>query len=221
MKKILFATAISLIFSVLLFAQNLPTIPLHLDLPAAPMPYKIDGKIHLLYELHITSYRRTPVILDKLEVFGEKGESSSLASYDGSTLTGMIGAPGTVEKADAKKLIKPGERAIVFIDITLDRNLPTPNVLRHRLHISRPGSKDAARWIEHKGFKVNTNTPPIISPPLRGTGWIAFNGVSNFSDHRRATIVLSGSAFLAQRFAIDWAKVAEEDELKRISRLDT
>ena len=44
-------------------------------------------------------------------------------------------------------------------------------------------------------------------PPLRGDNWLAGNGPSNSSGHRRALIPIDGRARIAQRFAIDWVRL--------------
>jgi hypothetical protein len=46
-----------------------------------------------------------------------------------------------------------------------------------------------------------------IAPPLRGAGWVAANGPSASSGHRRAILAVGGHAALAQRFAIDWVRI--------------
>ncbi len=95
------------------------------------------------------------------------------------------------------------------MQVTLDDKIPVPNILRHRLHIARPSIKNSVRTLEHKGIEVKTKTPPIISSPLLGDGWVSFNGISNVSGHRRTIIPLNGTANIAQRFAIDWVKLGE------------
>ena len=45
-----------------------------------------------------------------------------------------------------------------------------------------------------------------IAAPLRGDNWLAGNGPSNSSGHRRALIPVDGRAQIAQRFAIDWVR---------------
>ena len=47
----------------------------------------------------------------------------------------------------------------------------------------------------------------MLGPPLRGENWIAANGPSNTSIHRRALIPLNGNVRIAQRFAIDWVQM--------------
>jgi hypothetical protein len=58
-----------------------------------------------------------------------------------------------------------------------------------------------------------------IGPPLRGGVWLAGNGPSARSGHRRALIPISGAPSIAQRFAIDYVKVNETDSTYSGDRL--
>jgi murein DD-endopeptidase len=49
-----------------------------------------------------------------------------------------------------------------------------------------------------------------ISFPFGGDHWLAANGPSNTSGHRRALIPIDGHAAIAQRFAIDWVKLRDD-----------
>jgi murein DD-endopeptidase MepM/ murein hydrolase activator NlpD len=58
-----------------------------------------------------------------------------------------------------------------------------------------------------------------IGPPLRGGVWLAGNGPSARSGHRRALIPIGGSPSIAQRFAIDWVRVHDTDSTYSGDRL--
>src|SRR5439155_678185 len=80
-----------------------------------------------------------------------------------------------------------------------------PRALRHRVTLKlgetqRVGSTDAARV-------TVTGTPKVIGPPLRGADWLAANGPSNSSGHRRSILPVEGTARIPQRFAIDWLQL--------------
>jgi hypothetical protein len=81
-----------------------------------------------------------------------------------------------------------------------------PTLLRHRVTVK--GSDEPS--------ETSTETPPVpvdqkpvivISPPLRGDNWMAANGPSDSSVHRRAILPIGGRAVIGQRFAIDWTQV--------------
>ncbi len=46
-----------------------------------------------------------------------------------------------------------------------------------------------------------------VSPPLTGINWWTPNGPSNFSTHRRTTIVIEGQVRHPEQFAVDWVKL--------------
>jgi murein DD-endopeptidase MepM/ murein hydrolase activator NlpD len=46
----------------------------------------------------------------------------------------------------------------------------------------------------------------VLAAPLRGDNWVAANGPSNTSGHRRTILPIDGRARIAQRFAIDWVR---------------
>jgi murein DD-endopeptidase len=49
-----------------------------------------------------------------------------------------------------------------------------------------------------------------IGPPLVGDFWLAANGPSNASGHRRTMIAVDGMARIPQRFAADWLQLAPD-----------
>jgi len=57
---------------------------------------------------------------------------------------------------------------------------------------------------------VRTGGPLVLGPPLRGGRWVAANGPSNTSDHRRSLTTVDGLPRISQRFAIDWVQLGED-----------
>jgi murein DD-endopeptidase MepM/ murein hydrolase activator NlpD len=53
----------------------------------------------------------------------------------------------------------------------------------------------------------------VLGPPLRGGDWLAANGPSNTSGHRRALVPIDGGTYIAQRFATDWARIGADGRL--------
>jgi murein DD-endopeptidase MepM/ murein hydrolase activator NlpD len=109
-------------------------------------------------------------------------------------------------------------RAVAYIWLSFDAPSVVPSTLSHRLttrisSAARDGSSQpAALEISGKGaeIKVRNAQTLVFSPPLRGDGWLAANGPSNTSGHRRALIPVGGAAHIAQRFAIDWVQLRED-----------
>jgi murein DD-endopeptidase MepM/ murein hydrolase activator NlpD len=83
--------------------------------------------------------------------------------------------------------------------------------LQHRFFFTVVGAdgKSVDRDFEAAHVDVSPPTTIVLPAPFKGGTWIAGNGPSNTSDHRRALIPVAGEARIAQRFAIDWLKLGE------------
>jgi hypothetical protein len=145
--------------------------------------------------VHITNFTGAELLVSRLDVVAG---ATTLKSYEGADLTGILMQP-RVNVTDARS-IPAGGRAVAFVWVSLDSGRAIPKSLRSRISV---GSQS----LDGPEVVVSTAKPIVIGPPLRGGDWIALNGPSNTSGHRRALIPLGGRPEIAQRFAIDWAKV--------------
>jgi hypothetical protein len=170
-------------------------LPLDLDIPVAPTPFRGGGKTHLVYELHITNFSPAELLLSRLEVLDA---NTTLAAFEGSELNSLLARPGAPSVQD-KRAIGPGLRAVAYLWITLEADRGVPAALRHRV-IS------GTEPLEAGVVTIVADKPPVLGAPLRGTNWFAGNGPSNDSIHRRAGFPLQGKSRIAQRFAIDWVQ---------------
>jgi hypothetical protein len=74
----------------------------------------------------------------------------------------------------------PNESRLVYIELAFDDAGQVPAVIAHRFTgtgAANPGARQAtplsyvaARW------PLDRVRPPVLGPPLRGDGWVAFNG---------------------------------------------
>jgi murein DD-endopeptidase MepM/ murein hydrolase activator NlpD len=196
--------------------------------PLAPTPFKGDGKMHLAYELHLTNFSSQELTLTKLEIMAADGRS--LAKYEGEELGARLARPG-LPRAAEKQRVGGGMRAVTYLWLTFETPSAIPKGLHHNLtvRIDAPAESAAgqsgAMEVSGKGAEiaVTNGQALVLSPPLRGDGWLAANGPSNSSGHRRALIPVGGAAHIAQRFAIDWVQLREDgktwtgDQLKNES----
>jgi murein DD-endopeptidase MepM/ murein hydrolase activator NlpD len=181
------------------------TVPFDIAAPVPPTAFKAGGKTHLVYELHITNFGQSDCILTRLEVFGA-GENP-LGRYEGNELASLLARPGTPPSVE-KPRIGAGLRAVVYLWLSLEPGAAVPTTLRHRL-VAKVG--DFPEELSVGDTPVAPRKGVVaISPPLRGGEWLAANGPSNISGHRRALIPVDGQAHIAQRFAIDWVQLRED-----------
>ena len=102
---------------------------------------------------------------------------------------------------------RPGSFAIAFLMLDIGQRRAPPTIA-HTLRVL----DDIG---EAHGFSRPASglgrTADRGRPDLRGR-WIAGNSVNNGPDaaHRRAVLVVTGRAYVAQRFAIDWVQIQNE-----------
>jgi murein DD-endopeptidase len=187
------------------------TPPLDVTVPIDPTAFKANGKWHLVYELHVANFGKWDCQITRVEVLTNNPPSKSLPSFADAALDAMMfhpgfESPGKILEAARKTIIGPGTLAIVYMWATLDALEDTPAKIRHRI-IMKIGDYPEAITLEGVPITVNRNPVMIISPPLQGENWLAANGPSNTSIHRRALNPLDGRAYISQRYAIDWVQL--------------
>jgi hypothetical protein len=187
-------------------------VPLDLTIPIAPTPVRADAKIHLVYELHITNFSKDPIRLIQLDILGGDPSRLPIRTHLGSELADRIVRPGLGAKPPEALVVGGGLRAVVFLNLVFGRKEDVPVALKHRLTVDAKSLGDAQRDGVVVGARllVALGDPVAISPPLRGDRWVAANGLSNTSVHRRALFATDGKARIAQRFAIDWMRLGPD-----------
>lgn len=196
-------------------AQTHSAVPVDLYIPAAPAPVKADGRVHLVYELHITNFDKPArdLTLTSVEVLGDGQDAAPLARLVSEDLAKQVARPGAGEKLPDKRRIAGGMRAVLFMWVTVDSAAALPRTLRHRLAFAIE-KVNGERTVEGASVEIRRDAPLAIGPPLRGEGWMAANGPSNRGEnHRRAINTVDGKARIAQRFAIDWIKFGPNGQL--------
>ncbi len=180
-------------------------VPLDVVIPIAPTAFKADGKWHLVYELHVANLGKWDCALTRLDVVA--GDSASdrktLASFAGADLHEMVVHPGDEPKDSAT--IGPGEFAVIYMWVNFDKLEDVPASIGHRIS-AKIGDYPEALSVDTQPETVERKPVRKIEPPVNGADWLAGNGPSNASLHRRALIAVNGRVFISQRFAIDWVE---------------
>jgi N-acyl-D-amino-acid deacylase len=186
-------------------ARPVLSVPIDLAIPKPPTPFVADGTTHVVYELHATNVGADDMLLDRVVI---EGGGRDLAVYEGATLTEAIARPGLPALRGAAKLhVAPGQRAIVYVWVTLGDGVKV-SAVQHRVTVALGEARQGASTTG--GRTAVAGTPKSIAPPLSGDSWLAANGPSNASGHRRTLISVDGSARIPQRFAADWLQVAPD-----------
>ena len=192
MRRFLFSLALA----VPLFAASRPS-RVEVVAPMPPTPVVADGKRVLAYELHITNFGATPLVLQRIEIAG-------VADFAGKELAAMLFPVGQPAPSDVTHL-DSGRRVIAFVWIAQPPNAPLPAVLRHRLTFDESSIGDIDVPVLHAPV-------PLLRLPFDSGEWLAGNGPSNTSAHRRSVTPLDGRIYIAQRFAIDFLLIGKNGD---------
>ena len=181
---------------------------LEVRVPLAPQIVTIGDAPRLIYEFHVANYGRSDLALDDLKITDPAG-GAVLADYAGPALDPLIWRPDA--GADARRL-PAGGVAVIYMQTPLAKSGAGPTALAWRLTIANPDpSKPAKDLTPVSGqIAVDRGPPLVIGFPFKGGDWVAANGPSNTSIHRRSLQQVNGTGRIAQRYAIDWIKLDGE-----------
>jgi murein DD-endopeptidase len=216
--------------------------PVEVVIPKPPTPVMIEGKRVLVYELHITNFGPSSLTLTGIEVFvsggagpeGERRGGEKLAEYSGQALSELLHPleqSSQMAMSDSSQMASPGNpgkldighRVIAFMYVSIPEGLRI-SAVRHRFlfdvaDASRSkGTPNDETALDGVMVRVLQQSPLVLSPPFEGGVWLAGNGPSNTSVHRRSVIAIDGRAWISQRFATDWVMVGKNGDTFHDSR---
>ena len=168
-----------------------PNLDIQVRMP--PTPFPAGGAYHSVYELHLNNFGSRWIDVRRVEVWG----SERLMTLEGESLASAI--------AGSSSTIEGGKRAILMLWLKTER---PPTELRHKVLAQFAGYRDV---VEMDGGPVPVESKPaVLGPPLKGENWKAFAGPSPGSHHRKALGAFEGRFTVAQRFAIDFARIGPD-----------
>jgi murein DD-endopeptidase MepM/ murein hydrolase activator NlpD len=176
-------------------AYSMFGVAAELTVPVRPTLFAGAGKRHLAYEIRLENHSGVEMRLTRLDILDG---TATLARWEGAELHAIVAQrrPNVPDN----RAIPAGGWALAHVWVTLDSGARAPALLRHRFTVAGQSLEGTVA--------VAAATPIVVGPPLRGADWVARNGPANTGGHhRRALVPIGGQTFIAQRFAIDWAKV--------------
>ncbi|MGE0216483.1 M23 family metallopeptidase [Mycolicibacterium sp.] len=168
-----------------------------------------DDKTHLVYELMLTNVVAADVTLSAVEVH-DAGSGTLLMRLTGDELRAATSLAASADTPTAT--LTPSAVAVVWLDVPL-ADPAVPAAVTHRLVTDPPtgipGSGIAWTFIG-PAVEVDRTPPVVLGPPLTGPGWAALGSCCD-GPHRRAPYPIDGRWYLAQRFAIDFNQLDEQN----------
>jgi len=191
--------------------QDHSSFPLDVTCRTAPQAFKVSDTPRLAYELHLVNYAPWPIELTAIAVLNQQG--SPVITFDKDALdTRVIKAEHllTGSSDTAARTLASGHAAVIFIDIPLAPKDTVPSILQHRITCVTSGNHSHSFTIQQ--IRVNKTPVSVLSPPVHGPGWVAFNAYGT-TDHRRSFNPVDGRLSVAERFAIDWMCLGPDGKL--------
>jgi hypothetical protein len=191
--------------------------PLYMRVTAMPWPPEAQildgaGHRHSAYELYLTNFGRAPLKITKLDVLGKNGDEVVVnQSASGKQLAAMfVPAVGGDATKPNDPALKPGDTGVFFIFTDWLPDGGDPDNFDTAITIEQHGERAGSGTIHAGPIELNQDDPIVIHSPLRGKNWLAANGPSNTSAHRRAMLPVNGQPHIGQRYAIDWIQLGDD-----------
>lgn len=177
---------------------------------APPAVIRIAGREHLVYELHVTNFRPTDVLLTRVQVL-DAARDSRIADFSEAALTSRMLRPGAPRDLADKRIIASGLRAVVYFWLPIEAGQPRPLRLRHTigLDVERAGQR-LPLVVTAADSDVPLEPPLVLSPPLRGGPWVALYDPMLMGGHRTAIYAVNGRARIPARFAVDFVRLHDD-----------
>lgn len=184
--------------------------PLQVSILTPPTAFRGDGQWHLCYEIYVNNLSPYSWSVQSIEAKSDNG--TALIDLSGKDLDAALFHPARQpnQKGKLAAEIGPGEAFVAYMWINLPQSAPIPSRLLHQFAVKKDNAS-ALYTVDAPSAAIASLLPQIESP-LRGNNWVAANGPSNTSAHRRALIVIDGAPHFAQRYAIDWVQAGSDSQ---------
>ena len=172
-----------------------------------------DGLYNLVYEIQLINYSSKPSKITSFEVHNAKG--GLIRAYSPAGLhANMLNVSATKVTKGVKDgdSLPPGGIATLWINLEFKDKESAPKELQHKVVIETEFA-GKVRKFENAWSKlvVEEKPPVVVGPPLKGGRWFASGGYAGKAGHRKALFPLGNSLVNAQRYAIDWLLMTEDD----------
>jgi len=191
--------------------------PLYMRLAARPSPQEAallvgNGLRYSGYEVYLTNFGSNPIRIVAVSVSGDRDPGKAIVEqkYADMNLNAIFqfSSPGTETKQ--QPVLESNESAVLFLFPQISGSQNLPDRFETVITIRGEGNRGGSGTIRISPITLNDRVPVIIHPPIEGENWIAANGPSNSSAHRRAILLFNGMPKIGQRYAVDWVQLGPD-----------
>ncbi|MEE4375998.1 MAG: M23 family metallopeptidase [Candidatus Competibacteraceae bacterium] len=169
-----------------------------------------DGQYHLVYELELRNVTQGSAVIEQVEVLDPE-QDSVLASFSGQQIMDRLQLGGGGLPSTSLGL---AQFAVMYLHLTFTDNNTVPLTLQHRIRaaLEVPAPPEFALSLSEVSA-VRLAPVAVLGPPMRGKNYIAADGCCKATRHIRALLPINGNQWLAQRYAIDWEQLDDQNRL--------
>jgi len=188
--------------------------PLVFNVMAQPSAVKgSDGRLHLLYELQIGNAAPKAATLERVSVL-DVASAAPIAGFDAAAVAQRfeIGA----DRERLANRLESAQFGVLFLHLAFNSPGDIPNAIAHQIDITLdPDEPSKAQKLSLRGAMTWPRTTPavVLGAPLQGRNYLAGDGCCESVRHIRALLPLDGRFWLAQRFAIDWEQIDDQNRI--------
>jgi murein DD-endopeptidase MepM/ murein hydrolase activator NlpD len=176
--------------------------PLLLSVQESPIPFLgSDGRTHLVYELSLTNFSSSEMLVESVDVIAE---GVILKTLDRTAVAERLQPFGLRE---ARANMPPSTSALLFLHLVAEEHVP--DKLTHRIAARMSAAPPERQDIVAIGgeTKVDGREVIILGPPLVGERYLSADSCCDATRHTRAALPVNGRIRLSQRFAVDWEQL--------------
>lgn len=210
----LFYLTLSLPFTTLALTKNtgLPG-QLGVQILQLPTPMIAENKAYLVYELYLTNFTNVPAALTSLDIKSED-KGNPLFHFENKELASMLVPAGDRNTKQLSQTMPASSTKIAYIWLPFKDMNSVPDKLIHHITFNAEYKKEMQEFdVMLDPIMISKVAPITVALPLKGKYWVAANGPSNASIHRRTLLVVNGHPYLSQRYAIDFLQIDAKTRL--------
>lgn len=188
-------------------APSWPAHTLEARVPTPPIVAIVDGRPHLVHELHVTNLRRESLEVRRVTVRGD--DAAAVVELSGASLNDALLLPGVGRNTASPPQLAPGQRAVIYVWAAV---ASPPRHVRHEIAVTVPAARPALEGVvTMPALAVAADTAPVFGPPLAGGPWVAVYDPLLLGGHRTTLVAIDGVTRIPARFAVDFIRAPAAD----------
>ncbi len=168
-----------------------------------------DHQYHLVYELELRNATPGNAVIEQVDVLDAEN-NQILASFSGQQIMDRLQIGG---RGPSSTSLGPAQFGVMYLHLTFADTEAVPFTLQHRIRAALEAAPPEFAISLGRVSDVQLDPVAVLGPPLRGPRYIAADGCCESTRHIRALLPINGSQWLAQRYAIDWEQLDEQNRI--------